>query len=151
MPPPPLPTPPGKVWIQVGKGSETMHGFWIAFLNWFGHEPVVVAPNAVERSSQPTDPADPPPMSLFLSLHNGTIASLSVVVWSLPRNGQGPVPGTTFPVLSQLDTSNGTVIGKRPQVDPAAHSVVTVPVTAVACVVAVKVDMPIARAKYVSN
>src|SRR5690242_3355909 len=93
IPPPPLPTPPVKVWIQVGNGIDTMHGLVIAFLNWLGQFPVVTAPSAVERSSHPTDPADPPPMSPFLSLQIGTIASLPVFVWASPRNGQGPCPG----------------------------------------------------------
>ena len=120
---------------------RTMHGFCYSILE-FGSGMTPCRCGAQRRRvgrASPTDPADPPPMSLFLSLHNGTIASLAVVVWVVTKEWpRGRCRGTTFPVLSQLDTSNGTVIGKRPQVDPTAHSVVTVPVTAVACVVAVK-------------
>src|SRR5450759_4180567 len=134
---PPLPTPPGKVWIHVGNGIEVMHGFKMAPLNVFAHVPVVDAPSAVERASQPTEPAEPPPMSSFLSLHSGTMASFLGMVSALPRYGQSPLPGCSLPVLSQIATSNGTVMGNSPQLEPGVHSVVTTPVTAVACVVAV--------------
>ena len=88
-------------------------------------------------------------MSSFLSLQSGTIASFAVVVSASPRCGHGPEPGVRVPVLSQVETMYGTVIGNRPHGTPGAHSVVIVPVTAVAWVVAVKVDRPMARAKYV--
>jgi len=109
-----------------------MHGFSTALMNVFSQAPVVVAPSAVPSSSQPTEPADPPPMSSFLSLHRGTIASFPGVVCASPRNGQSPSPGSSLPVLSHVAVSNGTVIGKTPQPLPGAHSVVTTPVTAVA-------------------
>src|SRR5262245_47608736 len=126
-----------------------MHGFWIAFLKVFAQLPVVCAPIAVASSSQPTDPADPPPMASFLSLQIGTIASLSSgslglfgCVSASPRKGQSPWPGCKVPLLSHVETSNGTVIGNNPQPVPAEQSVVIVPVTAVACVVDENVPIP---------
>ena len=60
-------------------------------------------------------------MSSFLSLHSGTIASFAGMVSSSPRNGQSPLPGCSIPLLSQVETSYGTVIGKSPHGLPGTH------------------------------
>src|SRR3954451_2012468 len=144
---PPLPTPPAKVWTHVSKGRPVMQGLSTAPLKVFEQLPFVVAPMAVEKSIQPTDPALSPPRSSFLFLQIGTIASFAVVVSASPRKGQGPCPGTSFPEPSQASTTTGTVIGNNPEPCPGVQRVVMTPVTDVAWVEAVKELMPMARAK----
>ncbi len=127
-----------------------MHGSWTAPLKVFEHEPSVVAPQrgrVVEPADRSGRAAADVVVLLLAERNDRLVRRRRVGVAEIrPRSRAG---GQGAGVVTGRDRCNGTVIGNRPHGTPGAHSVVIVPVTAVAWVVAVKVDRPMARAKYV--